>query len=55
LVFERTNFLPGDPSNGWDGKIRGKAASQDVFIYICEAICEKGIPATFKGNVAVLK
>jgi gliding motility-associated-like protein len=55
LVFERTNFLPGDPSNGWDGKIRGKAASQDVFVYICEAICDKGIPATFKGNVAVLK
>ena len=55
LVFEKTNFLPGDPSNGWDGKIRGKAAAQDVFVYICEAICEKGIPAIFKGNVAVLK
>lgn len=55
LVFEKTNFLPNDPSNGWDGKIRGKAASQDVFVYICEAICEKGIPAIFKGNVAVLK
>jgi gliding motility-associated-like protein len=55
LVFEKTNFLPGDPSTGWDGKIRGKAASQDIFVYICEAICEKGIPATFKGNVAVLK
>jgi gliding motility-associated-like protein len=55
LVFERTNFLPGDASNGWDGKIRGKPAAQDIFVYICEAICEKGIPATFKGNVAVLK
>ncbi|MEI6087341.1 MAG: gliding motility-associated C-terminal domain-containing protein [Bacteroidota bacterium] len=55
LVFEKNNFLPGDPSNGWDGKIRGKAAAQDVFVYICEAICEKGIPATFKGNVTVLK
>jgi gliding motility-associated-like protein len=55
LVFEKTNFMPGDISSGWDGKIRGKAAAQDVFVYICEAICEKGIPATFKGNVAVLK
>ncbi len=55
LVFEKTNFLPGDQSSGWDGKIRGKAAAQDVFVYICEAICERGIPATFKGNVAVLK
>ena len=55
LVFERTNFQPGDKSNGWDGKVRGKPASQDVFVYICEAICEKGIPATFKGNIALLK
>ena len=55
LVFEKTNFLPGDQSNGWDGKVRGKPAAQDIFVYICEVICEKGIPATFKGNVAVLK
>ncbi len=55
LVFERTNFQPGDKSNGWDGKVRGKPASQDVFVYICEALCEKGIPATFKGNIALLK
>lgn len=55
LVFEKTNFLPGDPSNGWDGKVRGKPAAQDIFVYICEVLCEKGIPATFKGNVAVLK
>ena len=55
LVFERTNFLPGDKSNGWDGKIRGKLASQDVFVYICEVVCEKGVAATFKGNIAVLK
>ncbi|MCX6204974.1 MAG: gliding motility-associated C-terminal domain-containing protein, partial [Bacteroidetes bacterium] len=55
LVFARTNFQPGDPSNGWDGKVRGIPASQDIFVYICEALCEKGIPAIFKGNIALLK
>ncbi len=55
VVFERTNFLPGDPANGWDGKIRGNPAPPDVFVYMCEVICEKGIPYIFKGNVAVLK
>lgn len=55
LVFEKTNFMPGDRSSGWDGKIRGKPASPDVFVYICEAICERGTPAIFKGNVAILK
>ena len=55
LVFEKSNFYPGDRSAGWDGKVRGKMATPDVFVYICEAICEKGTPAIFKGNVAILK
>jgi gliding motility-associated-like protein len=55
VVFEKTNFLPGDPSYGWNGKIRGNPAPPDVFVYVCEVICEKGIPSIFKGNVAVLK
>jgi gliding motility-associated-like protein len=55
LVFEKSNFSPGDKSSGWDGRIRGKLASPDVFVYVCEAVCEKGTPAIFKGNTAVLK
>jgi len=55
LVFERTNFNVGDPAYGWDGTIRGKAATPDVYVYVCEVICEKGYPAVFKGNTAILK
>ncbi|MEA3426893.1 MAG: gliding motility-associated C-terminal domain-containing protein, partial [Bacteroidota bacterium] len=55
VVFEKTNFLPGDPAYAWDGKIRGNPAPPDVFVYVCEVICEKGVPSIFKGNTAVLK
>ncbi len=55
VVFEKTNFLPGDAANAWDGRVRGKPASPDVFVYMCEVICEKGLPTIFKGNVAILK
>jgi len=55
LVYQRANFQPNDKSTGWDGKIRGKMATQDVFVYICEVVCDKGVAATFKGNIAVLK
>ena len=55
LVFEKINFQPGDQSSGWDGRIKGKPATPDVFVYVCEAICEKGTPGFFKGNVAILK
>ncbi|MDE3143897.1 MAG: Ig-like domain-containing protein, partial [Bacteroidota bacterium] len=55
LVFERTNFMPGDPSCAWDGTVRGKPAASDVFVYICEVVCEAGYPAVFKGNVGLIK
>ena len=55
MVFQKTNFLPGDPAYAWDGKIRGNAAPPDVFVYMCEVICEKGLPSIFKGNTAILK
>ncbi|MEO7531532.1 MAG: gliding motility-associated C-terminal domain-containing protein [Sediminibacterium sp.] len=55
MVFEKSNFLPGDRASSWDGTVRGKPASSDVFVYMAEVICEKGLPSSFKGNVAILK
>lgn len=55
VVFEKVNFNPGDPAYGWDGKIKGNIASPDVYVYVCEVICEKGLPSIFKGNTAILK
>jgi gliding motility-associated-like protein len=55
VVFERTNFNVGDPAFAWDGKVRGKAATPDVYVYVCEVICEKGFPYIFKGNTTILK
>ncbi|SJZ58242.1 PKD domain-containing protein, partial [Sediminibacterium ginsengisoli] len=55
VVFEKSNFLPGDAASAWDGKIMGRPANADVFVYVCEVICEKGLPSIFKGNVTILK
>ncbi|HCL05890.1 MAG TPA: hypothetical protein DHW64_07985, partial [Chitinophagaceae bacterium] len=55
LVFEKANFLPGDPAYAWNGTAFGKAVTPDVFVYVSEVICEKGLPTTFKGNITILK
>jgi gliding motility-associated-like protein len=55
LVFEKTNFQPNDPANGWDGKIRGIIQGPDVFVYTVEVLCDNGIPYFYKGNVSLLK
>ena len=55
VVFEKTNILPNDAGNGWNGKIRGVAANPDVYVYICEVVCEKGGTQLYKGNVAIIR
>lgn len=55
VVFERSNFLPNNPAYGWNGKVRGKDAPPDVFVYTTEVICDNGTPYTYKGNVSIIK
>ncbi|MFZ6024177.1 MAG: PKD-like domain-containing protein [Bacteroidota bacterium] len=55
LVFEKANFSPGDPAYAWNGIAFGKAVTPDVFVYVSEVICEKGLPTIFKGNITILK
>jgi gliding motility-associated-like protein len=55
LVFERQNFFPDDPKNGWDGKVRGVPATPDVFVYTAEVFCDNGVVYTYKGNTTILK
>ena len=55
MVFEKNNFNPNDISAGWNGRIRGNLANPDVYVYICEVVCEKGAVQLLKGNVAIIK
>jgi gliding motility-associated-like protein len=54
-VFQKRDFAPNDPSAGWDGKINGKPADLDVYVYIVEIICENSSIIPYKGNVALIK
>jgi gliding motility-associated-like protein len=55
VVFERSNISPNDATQGWDGKINGKAAPPEVYVYTCEVTCDNDVYYTYKGNVAILK
>ncbi|TXT34651.1 MAG: hypothetical protein FD136_190 [Chitinophagaceae bacterium] len=55
LVFEKNNFLPNDQTAGWNGKVRGKLQEPDIYVYVCELICETNAAQVFKGNVAIIK
>jgi gliding motility-associated-like protein len=59
LVFEKNNFLPNNPSDGWDGRVKGgtqkDAVISDVYVYTAEVVCESGSSFIYKGNVSILK
>jgi gliding motility-associated-like protein len=55
LVFERLNFNPNDAGAGWDGKYKGKLLSPDVFVYVCEIVCDNNQLLNYKGDVTLLQ
>ncbi|HYJ39023.1 MAG TPA: PKD domain-containing protein, partial [Chitinophagaceae bacterium] len=55
LIFERKDFLANEAGAGWDGKVRGKPADQDVYVYIIEIICTNATVIPYKGNVALIR
>ncbi|THU39976.1 PKD domain-containing protein [Niastella caeni] len=55
LVFEKRNFMANDPAAGWDGKINGRLADMDVYVYIVDIICDNSNIIPYKGNVALIR
>jgi len=55
MIFEGSNMQPNDPSKGWNGMHRSKPATQDVYVYSVEVICENKVVLKFKGNVVLIR
>jgi gliding motility-associated-like protein len=55
LVFERNDFQPNNRSSGWNGMYGNRPASQDVYVYTVEIICENRVVLNFKGNVVLIR
>ena len=54
-MFEGYNFLPGDPSFGWDGSHRGEMLNAGVYIYMAEIEFQDGEVVIFKGDVVLMR
>ncbi len=55
LVFERNNFNANDVRQGWDGRVNGKPANPDVYVYTAEVLCTAGGTFVRKGNVTLFR
>ncbi|MFM9948026.1 MAG: lectin-like domain-containing protein [Saprospiraceae bacterium] len=55
MVFEQTNFLPNQAALGWDGRFRGKPASEGVYTWFAELIFKDGKQELFSGTVTLIR
>jgi gliding motility-associated-like protein len=55
LIFEQGNTQANDVTKGWNGTYKGKLASQDVYVYTIDVVCENNQVFSFKGNIALIR
>ncbi|HTS44632.1 MAG TPA: PKD domain-containing protein, partial [Puia sp.] len=55
IVFQKKDFAPNNPSEGWDGTFNGKKAPVDVYVYTIDIICDNSTLIPYHGNVTLIR
>lgn len=55
LIFKGSNFLPNDPTYGWDGRFRGIPCNSSVFTWVAEVSFKDGEVVFLKGDVTLIR
>ncbi len=55
LVFEREALLPGDTSNGWDGRFNGDLAPGGVYIFTTQLRMQDGSVHQREGSLMLMR
>jgi gliding motility-associated-like protein len=55
LVYEQTNFPPGNISFGWDGTYKDKTLEPGVYLYFAEVEFLDGIVQKYGGDVTLVR
>jgi gliding motility-associated-like protein len=54
-IYEKTDLIPNNLEEGWDGSFRGKAMDPATFIYVAELEFEDRTNKIFSGEVVLLR
>jgi len=55
LVFEGSGLPPNSPSQGWDGRQKGKTANAGVYAWFANVEFADGAVVVFKGDVVLVR
>ena len=54
-VFERQNFPPNDPDQGWDGLFEGRPVNSAVFSCLVEVMLKNGQRRVFSTEIVLMR
>ncbi|MCB0558838.1 MAG: gliding motility-associated C-terminal domain-containing protein [Lewinellaceae bacterium] len=54
-LFLRTNILPNDYQNGWDGTFKGRPVNSGVYVFFAEIVFRDGHSEVRSGDVSLLR
>jgi PKD repeat protein len=54
-VFERKNFQPNIPAEGWDGRVNVQGENIQSYVWVIEGICDTGMSIVTKGTVILIR
>jgi len=55
MVFSAQNFPANSPVHGWDGKVAGKEAPSQAFVYQVTIVLKDGKEKLYKGTVTLVR
>ena len=55
MIFSTENIPPNDPQFGWDGKFKGEAVVQGVYVYLIKVRNTDQTNDKYQGNVTVVE
>jgi gliding motility-associated-like protein len=55
MVYQKNNFLPNDPTQGWDGTFRGRQSKQGDYVFVLSLMFKNNRELTKKGIVTLIR
>jgi hypothetical protein len=54
-MFEKTNLMPNDYYNGWDGTTNGRNAEMGTYVYTIILEFWDGSSKTYNGTISLIR
>jgi len=55
LLYTQEDFLPGGPTDGWNGEHKGRDLNMGTFVYVAEVLFQDNTTLIYRGGVNLVR